>query len=335
MPYIDSEVENGVCPGCDARLASPVAAPRNAPAPHRVPGRTVALLVGLFLGCLAGLAAGWTAMRLGMVLPGAGVEQAAALRADKERAEEQARQSEVVHRKSEVRYTKVRKALVIANQQADAARKQQADAEQRLKDALRQLTEEQHRRAALEKVLAAERKARLKPTLSFVRNWQLLGPFPTAPGQAHDAVFPPEHEPIQLHKAHNGHGGLVRWRPYHSDKDLIDLGDFFKYHDAGVAYAVSWVHSDGDQHVTLGIGSDDGVVVWVNREKVDDAREARPAVPGRDMVKAHLREGWNEILAKVDNISDGWALYLEFRTTDGGQPLKMYSTTEPPSAEPQ
>jgi hypothetical protein len=53
---------------------------------------------------------------------------------------------------------------------------------------------------------------------------------------------------------------------------------------------------------------------------------------GQDVIKTHLREGWNEILAKVDNIMGTWELYLEFRTADGAQPLKMFSTSAPPPA---
>ena len=84
---------------------------------------------------------------------------------------------------------------------------------------------------------------------------------------------------------------------------------------------------------TLGVGSDDGVVVWVNREKVDDVQGGRPASPGQETVRAHLKAGWNEIMAKVDNIGGDWALYLEFRT-EGGEPLKVFSTSDPPPAAP-
>ena len=45
-----------------------------------------------------------------------------------------------------------------------------------------------------------------------------------------------------------------------------------------------------------------------------------------------LRKGWNEARAKVDNIVGTWELYLEFRTADGGQPLKIFSTSSLPPA---
>ncbi len=124
----------------------------------------------------------------------------------------------------------------------------------------------------------------------------------------------------------------MKWQEYHSPQDKIDLAEFFHTQDAGEAYAVSWVYSDKARPVVLGVGSDDGVRVWVNRARVDDVKQQRAAEPGQDVVNARLREGWNEILVKVDNVSGGWALFLEFRTADGDQALKVVSTSTPPPA---
>jgi hypothetical protein len=87
-----------------------------------------------------------------------------------------------------------------------------------------------------------------------------------------------------------------------------------------------------DRAATLSVGSDDGVRVWVNGEKVHDVKGGRQARPGQDVVKVRLKKGWNEIRAKVDNIVGTWELYLEFRTADGKRPLKMVSTNSPPPA---
>ena len=84
--------------------------------------------------------------------------------------------------------------------------------------------------------------------------------------------------------------------------------------------------------MTLGVGSDDGVRIWVNGQQVHDVKGGRQARPGQDVVKARLKKGWNEIRAKVDNIVGTWELYLEFRTADGGQPLKIFSTSSLPPA---
>jgi hypothetical protein len=137
---------------------------------------------------------------------------------------------------------------------------------------------------------------------------------------------------VRLEKAYDGHGGPVKWHAYRSPQDKIDLAAHFRYWQAGVAYAVSWVYSDKDQAVTLGVGSDDGIRLAVNGAKILDVKGGRQARPGQDVVKVRLRPGWNEIVAKVDNIVGTWELYLEFRTADGGQPLKLFSTSAPPPA---
>jgi gas vesicle protein len=335
----DDEVEQGVCSACQAPLALAPAPPVREvavpPADSLGPSRAIPFMLGLLLGGLIGAVGLWAALMQGAPLPGGGVERTAAfqaVQAAKAQAEDKARESEAGRQDAESARADAAKALDAVNQKLADAQKQKDEAEQRAKNALARLADEQGRRAALEKDLAEARKPKLVPTFSSVRDWQLIGPFQTATGQAHDAVFPPEREPVQLGKAYDGYGGKVKWQPYHGADDRVDLSRFFNYVYAGDAYAVSWVHSDKDQDVTLSIGSDDGVVVWVNREKVHDVQGARPASPGEDTAKAHLKQGWNEVMAKVDNIGGDWALYLEFRTADGGLPLKVYSTNTPPPA---
>ncbi len=334
IPYVDVEIEQGVCPGCKAPLGPPPDVPMPAQTAAPAPRRAAPFLLGVFVGCLIGPAALWAALRLGAPLPGGETEQTAALpdvRAQETEAGNQPRGPEAGRHAPEPAHAETVKALDAANRQATAALKQQDDAEQRLRDALARLAEERGRRTSLEKALAEEKKPRLAPTLSFVRDWQLLGPFASTVGQGHDTVYPPEREPVQLQKAYDGFGGPVKWRPYRSPEDKIDLAAFFKYRGAGAAYAVSWAHSDGDQAVALGVGSDDGVRLWVNGEKVHDVKGGRQARPGQDVVKARLKKGWNEIRAKVDNITGTWELYLELRTADG-RPLKVFSTSSPPPA---
>ncbi len=340
LPYVDAEVEQGVCPSCNAPLGPPpTPPPPDAPTPAQTaapaPRRAAAFLLGLFVGCLIGLAVLWAALRLGASLPGVGAEPTAeleAVRGQKAEADDRARHSEAGRRAAESARAEAEKARDTANAQAAAARKQREDGERHLRDALARLAEERGKRQSLEKALAEERRPRPAATRSFVRDWQLLGPFASDTGKGHDTVYPPDREPVQLNKAYDGFGGAVRWRPYHSPEDKIDLAVFFQYWQAGAAYAVTWAWSDEDRPVTLGVGSDDGVRLWVNGEKVHDVQGGRQARPGQDAVKAHLRKGWNEVRAKVDNIVGTWELYLEFRTADGKQPLKVYSTSTPPRA---
>jgi hypothetical protein len=302
---------------------------------ERPPPARAAFFLGLFVGCLIGAAALWAALRLGAPLPGGEIEQTAAFQAlqdQKTEADNRAQESEARRQAAESAHADAVKALEAAKQQATAVAKQKDDAEQRLRDALARRSQERGQRTSLEKALAEEKKSRSAPTRSFVRDWQLLGPFASNGEQAHDTVYPLEREPVQLAKTYDGFGGRVKWQPFHSVEDKIDLAGFYNYWQAGVAYAVSWVRSDRDQDVILGVGSDDGIRLWGNGEKVDDAKGGRQARAGQDVVKVHLKKGWNEIRAKVDNIVGTWELCVEFRSADGGQPLKLFSTSAPPPA---
>jgi hypothetical protein len=249
------------------------------------------------------------------------------MQAEKTEAENQLLNSEAGRQAAQCAHAEAMKALEAANRQVATVLKQKDAAEKRAQDAVARLATEQGRRAALEKAVGEEKKPKLRPTLSFVRDWQLLGPFASTSEKGHDTVYPPEREPVQLVKSYDGFGGPVKWRTYHSPEDKIDLAAFFQYRDAGAAYAASWVFSEREQAVAVSVGSDDGIRLWINREKLLDVKGGRQAKPGQDVVKAHLREGWNEILAKVDNIVGTWELYLEFRTADNSEPLKIFSTS--------
>jgi hypothetical protein len=339
LPYADVEIEQGVCPGCKAPLGpvpgSPVHdVPTSTQTTTSLAHRAAPFLLGLFAGCLIGPAVLWAALRLSGSLSDGLVEQTQALqvlRAQKTEADKLATQSECSRQAAISAHAKALMALDAANKQAAALLKQKDDAAKQLRDARARLAEERGHRASLEKALAQQTKAGAAPTPSFVRDWQLLGPFASKGEPAHDTVYPPEREDVQLKKTYDGFGGPVKWRPYHSAEDKIDLAAFFQYREAGAAYAVSWVFSDRDQAVTLGVGSDDGVRLWLNGEQVHDVKGGRQARPAQDVVKAHLKKGWNEIRAKVDNIIGTWELYLEFRTEDGGQPLGLFSTNLQPS----
>ncbi|MBV9125913.1 MAG: hypothetical protein JO112_21390, partial [Planctomycetes bacterium] len=157
----------------------------------------------------------------------------------------------------------------------------------------------------------APRPVREGPATSFVRDWQLLGVFPSFGGQGHQTVYPPETEPVNLAGEYPLIKNSIRWQPYQSLGDYIDLAKYFKHRTAGVAYAVCWVHSEGDRPIQVRTGSDDGLKVWLRRNLVTDVQTNRAAAPGQETAGAHLQPGWNELLVKVDNGDSEWGFYLE------------------------
>jgi hypothetical protein len=182
---VAAEIEHGVCPGCNAPLGPSLTPPRHddrapAPAVAPAPRRAVPFLLGLLAGSLLGAAGLWAAWRLGAPLPGGEVEEMPASQSEsakKTEADSKLRDSEAGRRAAETARAEAQKARDAAGRRAAALFKEKQDVEQRLQDALARLREERGRRAALEKAIAEVKKPRPAPTLSFVRDWQLLGPF--------------------------------------------------------------------------------------------------------------------------------------------------------------
>jgi len=76
----------------------------------------------------------------------------------------------------------------------------------------------------------------------------------------------------------------------------------------------------------LGIGSDDGVVVWLNGERVHQNNAARPVTVDEDKVTVTLREGTNRIVLKVLQGGGQWGYTVRVMTSDG-TPIELESVT--------
>jgi hypothetical protein len=220
-----------------------------------------------------------------------------------------------------------RAALDARSAELQQARTDARTAEQRYIDLLADLQAAQDEldRMAIESELMQTAREQ-----TFVRTWQVLGPFPNADP-------PPEGMPVgarvDLTREYTGMDGEVNWRTFESDNDKLNFGDACGTRDRALALAACWVHSESDRPIKLSIGSDDGVRVWVNQQSVHENKTQRGASPGQDAAKAEFKVGWNEILVQVDNIGAGdWALFMEFRNPDNDQPHSLPCTNQPPTS---
>jgi hypothetical protein len=168
----------------------------------------------------------------------------------------------------------------------------------------------------------------------FVRSWQAIGPFPNRGGMGRLAVYLPERERFNPNKEYDGLTGKVRWRPFTSDTDRINLDELLARpnDEANLAYAVSWVWSEKARPAVLAAGSSEGIRVWVNARQVLDRASHREATAGEDTEPIELAAGWNEVLVKVDHRSGKLAFYLELREPSTGRPLSgvEHRSTPPP-----
>jgi len=172
-----------------------------------------------------------------------------------------------------------------------------------------------------------ENRARLEGL--FPDKWMVVGPFDSLDRKGFDREYGPERE-IALDKKYQGkNGSHVGWQQVDSARDgRLELSKHYANEEYAVCYALTHVHSPDARTVKLLVGSDDGVKIWVNGEQVINSFALRGAAPDQDAVMIQLQEGWNRILAKVENKHLGWALYL--RIPDPNGKLQFSAVPEPP-----
>ncbi len=150
----------------------------------------------------------------------------------------------------------------------------------------------------------------------FTSRWLCAGPYrqPGKPGHdLFDVAFAPEQPSI----------GSVTWRPVASATDLssagiVDLAGEVAS-DNCVIYLKTRVFVPAAQAVIFELGSDDGIKLWVNGEVTHVNNIDRGVAPGADRAKAKLRQGWNDLLAKITQNGGGCGMSLRITSTDGAE----------------
>jgi len=151
----------------------------------------------------------------------------------------------------------------------------------------------------------------------YIQHWLLDGPYGTNNMDSASLikmVFPPEDPLGFMHgKPARVTEGTPGWR--------VDL-DKLLGGDNQVAYLVTWVWSPSEQASQLQLGSDDGIVAWVNDVEVHRNPEERGLTPAQDRVQVHLNQGWNRLMLKISQAGGDWAACARFRDPLGG-PLSL------------
>jgi len=162
----------------------------------------------------------------------------------------------------------------------------------------------------------------------FIKEWLVCGPFPNplkegvvefrhdettlgfyidylAKAGGESNIIPEEGMSIDP-----GDGITRVWKKYTSSEDYINFNKVFDDNQGGkVAYAFCYLKSDTDKEVVLGIGSNDGVRVWLNGELIWDNHCPRGAMIDEDCFNISLKMGLNPLLIKVDQGFGNWGFY--------------------------
>jgi len=154
----------------------------------------------------------------------------------------------------------------------------------------------------------------LREKAGFVASWNVAGPFPYRGCSDIESMFTVKSKTDQVH-TYKGLKGDVKWGSY-SAKDIwgiVPLAGMFGRIKA-TAYLYTEISAENAGTALLKIGSNDGVVCWVNGKKVHENYTGRPLVVDNDIVKVDLKKGINKILLKILNDGNNWEACLRIQS---------------------
>ncbi|GAB4372990.1 MAG: hypothetical protein Kow0042_16640 [Calditrichia bacterium] len=153
----------------------------------------------------------------------------------------------------------------------------------------------------------------------FLKEWLILGPIPISDKkitpedmatqkQAFDKDFIDVAKVTRLRpeKAEIIEGREYRWQPYKTETGRVEFAEIFGDSSFHVAYAWAEIRLTARDTVLFGLGSDDGVKVWLNGQLVHQNWIGRALTEDDDLFPLVLRKGPNNLLIKVQNIRYDW-----------------------------
>lgn len=127
--------------------------------------------------------------------------------------------------------------------------------------------------------------------------WHHVGPFIAESFEkAFAQAFAPE-KSVDIAAAYQG--GKLKWTPQPNWKDGTVHNTLTGGNAANYIFRV--IDSPQDQSISLSLGSDDAIKVWVNGKQVLAKLIGRGAAPGQEMVQVPIKKGRNELLMKIVN----------------------------------
>ena len=153
--------------------------------------------------------------------------------------------------------------------------------------------------------------ARVKSSNSFKKDWWLIGPFANTDEKGLQIIYPPEQEFDPAKTYLGAQNKPVKWQQYKNElSGYVDFTKIFHPSELGVAYARGSINMAKAGNVKIGVGSNDGVRLWINGKLVLDHKIARKAVPNQDIITVPLNKGENIVLLKIDQLGGGWGFYF-------------------------
>ncbi|HEY4787893.1 MAG TPA: serine hydrolase [Bacteroidales bacterium] len=156
----------------------------------------------------------------------------------------------------------------------------------------------------------------------FLKNWHVLGPVKidsasSKPDDTGQKGFFDKDPLISLVVKTNKALPAVKignteytWKLIMSDEGTIDFIKFFGQIDYAVAYAIAEIKMEAPAKILIGLGSDDGVKLFLNGVLIHSNWIGRGTTPDDDLVVLDLKKGSNQVLLKVQNMEYAWSFTM-------------------------
>jgi hypothetical protein len=140
--------------------------------------------------------------------------------------------------------------------------------------------------------------------------WRYIGPFDNAGGRGFRTAYPPERE-INLAAKYPGKGGPVVWREGKFTDGQVNNLALFRHNEQAVVYLHRTIDCDRATELPVSLGSDDGLVVWLNGARLVEQDITRGCAADQARLTLKLKRGKNDLLLKVTQGSGTWAFYFK------------------------
>ncbi len=153
----------------------------------------------------------------------------------------------------------------------------------------------------------------IKSSPLVLGEWHYIGPFSNSSNQGFATAYPPEKE-VDFKKKYAGRGGQqVEWKEgKFIDGEINNLALFDPQHNVNsVVYVSREIQCNKAQDLTISLGSDDALAVWLNGVNVHSENVQRACEPDQAKLTLKLKEGKNQLLLKIVQWEGDWAFYFK------------------------
>ena len=171
----------------------------------------------------------------------------------------------------------------------------------------------------------------------YICTWLVLAPIPLKQGQEGAGALDEERVKGEANlKPEAGDkvdvdGKDLTWKECPAKDQILDFNGLLgKRTENSVGYAVAYITAGADvADLTLKLGSDDQVKVYLNGKPIHSIDEGRPFEKDEDSVLGlSLRRGLNVLVVKLINEEEDWAVSARFVDKDGKPVAGLKATTK-------